>query len=220
MTTPKKTTRRPARKTAARRTTTHARKTTMPTTVTEAGEMGVPTEDAITLNVRGAFGVMRYLRMIPGSAALADPVWIEPSQVLTSPAAGTWHPAVSADQRIAELLREMMARGEEAPSIDDIEVAAEEYPELLKKAYRAADFEKPRNFIGLFKDLPVAEMEQLMIASTTVGDEDLRALAQRRAQVVKDWLSGEGQVPGERIFLLEPKVEAIGDGGQVAFALR
>jgi hypothetical protein len=120
----------------------------------------------------------------------------------------------------AQKLQSMVARGEEAPSIDDIEVSAEEYPELLKKAYREADFKKPRNFIGLTKDLPVAEMEQLMIANATVGDEDLRALAQRRAQAVKDWLSGEGQVPGERIFLLEPKVEAIGDGGQVVFALR
>jgi hypothetical protein len=120
----------------------------------------------------------------------------------------------------AQKLEAMMARGEEAPSIDDIEVGAEEYPELLKKAYRAADFKKPRNFIGLLKDLPVAEMEQLMIAGTTVSDEDLRALAQRRAQMVKDWLSGEGHVPGERLFLLEPKVEAIGDGGQVVFALR
>jgi hypothetical protein len=37
---------------------------------------------------------------------------------------------------------------------------------------------------------------------------------------VRDWLAGEGKVPGERIFVLEPKVEAAGEAGQVQFSLR
>jgi uncharacterized protein involved in outer membrane biogenesis len=117
-------------------------------------------------------------------------------------------------------LKAMVAKGLEAPSVDDIEVAPQEYSELLKKAYKEADFKKPRNVIGLTKDLPVPEMEALMIENTTVNEGDLRALAQQRAQEVKNWLTGEGQVPGERIFLLEPKVEAIAEGGQVQFSLR
>ncbi|ATE59593.1 DUF748 domain-containing protein [Thauera sinica] len=120
----------------------------------------------------------------------------------------------------AQKLKAMVAKGQEAPSVDDIEVGAQEYPELLKKAYKEADFKKPRNLIGLAKDLPVPEMEALMIANTAVGEGELRALAQQRAQEVKDWLMAEGQVPGERIFLLEPKVEAIAEGGQVQFSLR
>jgi outer membrane protein OmpA-like peptidoglycan-associated protein len=53
-----------------------------------------------------------------------------------------------------------------------------------------------------------------------VGDDDLHGLARARAQAVRDWLVGEGGVPGERVFVLEPKVEALGDGGQVQFSLR
>ena len=53
-----------------------------------------------------------------------------------------------------------------------------------------------------------------------VGDDDLLALARARAQVVRDWLAGEGGVPGERVFVLEPKVEALGEGGEVQFSLR
>lgn len=120
----------------------------------------------------------------------------------------------------AEKLKAMMAAGQDAPPVDEIEIGAEEYPELLKKAYRAADFKKPRNLIGMMKDIPVAEMEALMIANSKVGEEDFRLLAQRRAQAVKDWLIAEGGVPAERIFVLEPKVEPSGEQGQVVFSLR
>ncbi len=115
----------------------------------------------------------------------------------------------------------MIARGEDAPSLEDIEVGADEYPALLEKAYKAADFKKPRNMIGLTKDIPVPEMEALMRANVKVGDAELRALAQQRAQAVRDWLAGEGAVPGERIFVLEPKVEAVARGraGAVLAAL-
>jgi predicted deacylase len=71
-----------------------------PAVTTEAGDVGVPTEESVALNVRGAFGVMRYLKMIPGPADLVTPIWIDPSEVLTSPSTGTWHPAVSADQQV------------------------------------------------------------------------------------------------------------------------
>lgn len=120
----------------------------------------------------------------------------------------------------AQKLKALIARGEEAPSIEEIEIGAGEYPELLKKAYREADFKKPRNLIGLAKDLPEAEMEALMRANVAVGDSELHALARQRAQAVRDWLVEEGKVPGERIFILEPRVEPAGEGGQVKFSLR
>ncbi|HRP23889.1 DUF748 domain-containing protein [Thauera sp.] len=120
----------------------------------------------------------------------------------------------------AQKLKAMIAAGEDAPSLEEVEIGAEEYPELLKKAYREADFKKPRNLIGLVKDLPVPEMEALMRASVQVGDEELRGLAQQRAQAVRAWLAAEGQVPGERVFVLEPKVEPVGEAGQVQFGLR
>jgi hypothetical protein len=114
----------------------------------------------------------------------------------------------------------MIGKGEAAPSLEEVEVGESEYAELLKKAYRATDFKKPRNAIGMVKDIPVPEMEALMRANVKVGDDDLLGLARARAQAVREWLAGEGAVPGERIFVLEPKVEAFGEGGAVQFSLR
>jgi uncharacterized protein len=72
-----------------------------PAVTTEAGGVGVPTDDMIELNVQGALRVMRHLQMLPGPAEpVAQPVWIEPSEVLTSPGTGLWYPAVAADQRV------------------------------------------------------------------------------------------------------------------------
>jgi predicted deacylase len=79
--------------------TAHARG--KPAVTTEAGGLGVPTEDAIELNFSGALRVMRYLRMIPGDAeSVASPIWLEPSEVLTSPGTGIWLPAVQADSKV------------------------------------------------------------------------------------------------------------------------
>jgi predicted deacylase len=70
---------------------------------TEVGGVGVPTEEMVALNVRGAFRVMRYLGMLPGVKDMVEhPRWIDPSVVLTSPDTGTWHPAVVPDQQVDE----------------------------------------------------------------------------------------------------------------------
>lgn len=72
-----------------------------PAVTTEVGGVGVPTDDMVALNVAGAFRVMRHLRMLPGPVELvANPRWIEPSEVLTSPGTGLWYPAVKADQTV------------------------------------------------------------------------------------------------------------------------
>ena len=72
-----------------------------PALTTEAGEVGVPTSETVQENVRGAFRVMRHLGMLPGAPQMvARPKWIEPSQVVTSPASGTWHPLVRPDQHV------------------------------------------------------------------------------------------------------------------------
>jgi predicted deacylase len=79
--------------------TAHARG--KPAVTTEAGEVGVPTEDMVACNVRGAFRVMRYLDMLPGPRELLDhPCWLEPSEVLTSPGTGTWHPVARPNQYV------------------------------------------------------------------------------------------------------------------------
>ena len=84
-------------------------------------------------------------------------------------------------------------------------VSDEEYPVLLERVYREEKFPKPRNAIGLLKTLPVEEMEKLMLANSTVNDDDLRALADRRSKAVRDWLVAH-EVPVERVFLLPSKI--------------
>jgi predicted deacylase len=72
-----------------------------PAVTTEVGEVGVPTDEMVEMNVRGAFRVMRYLGMIPGPREMVEnPKWIEPSEVLTSPADGLWYPAVRPDMHV------------------------------------------------------------------------------------------------------------------------
>jgi hypothetical protein len=96
---------------------------------------------------------------------------------------------------------------------------------LLVRVYRAADIPKPRNAIGFPKDLPRAEMETLLLTHSTVSDEDLRLLAERRAQTVRANLVETEQVQRERVFLIAPRLNAEGlkDKGKatrVDFALR
>jgi uncharacterized protein involved in outer membrane biogenesis len=95
-------------------------------------------------------------------------------------------------------------------AIDETKVAPEEYEKYLTAAYRAAKFERPRNAVGLLKDLPVAEMEQLMLANSGVGDNELRQLGNARAQVAKTWLVETGKIAADRVFIVSSKTGAEG----------
>ena len=108
----------------------------------------------------------------------------------------------------SQKLKDLVGKGGEAPSLDNVVVDAKEYPEYLKRAYRVEKFPKPRNLLGMAKDLPVPEMEKLMQAHIQVTDDDLHLLAQRRAQAVKDYLLASKQVEPGRVFLVEPKALA------------
>ncbi|TAK41691.1 MAG: DUF748 domain-containing protein [Betaproteobacteria bacterium] len=116
----------------------------------------------------------------------------------------------------AQKFNELRREGNAPASADAVTVAPGEYEKYLKRAYGEEKFAKPRNVIGFAKDLPVAEMENLMLANTPVTEEDLRLLANARAQTAKEWLVGEGKVPAERIFTVTPRLtaEGIKDKGQ------
>jgi uncharacterized protein involved in outer membrane biogenesis len=115
----------------------------------------------------------------------------------------------SVDRKVRALkYKELTERGETvAPSA--VVVNRDEYPKLLAQAYLDEKFAKPRNVLGLPKNISTDEMERLMISNAPVSDNDLIALANRRALAVKDWLIKIGKVPDNRIFILASKV-----GGQ------
>ena len=89
----------------------------------------------------------------------------------------------------------------------DITVSPAEYPALLKEVYKRADMPKPRNVVGLTKDLPDAEMEKLLLADIKVSEEAMRELAVQRGVVVKDYLAA-ANLPADRLFLGATKTAA------------
>jgi hypothetical protein len=105
----------------------------------------------------------------------------------------------------ARKVKELAREGAAVPAIDNVSVAAAEYPKYLAQAYREEKFPKPRNVLGMAKDLPVPEMEKLMLAHISVTNDDLRQIALDRASNVKERLIGTGKVEPGRIFLVEPK---------------
>jgi hypothetical protein len=96
------------------------------------------------------------------------------------------------------------AKRRAAPA-DTTPVQAAEYPALLKEVYRRADMPKPRNLVGMAKDLPVPEMEALLLAHLPAATEDeATELATQRGQAVKAYLA-EQKLPEERLFIAAPK---------------
>ena len=89
--------------------------------------------------------------------------------------------------------------GGKAADVDEIVVDPSEYAKYLTIAYGREKFSKPRNVIGIAKELPVPEMEALIQASINVGDEDLRNLALQRAERVKGFLLDKGHLPADRL---------------------
>lgn len=83
---------------------------------------------------------------------------------------------------------------------DSIKVLPAEYSGYLKAVYKKEKFPKPRNFIGMVKDLPDAEMKKLIITNTAVGANELRSLAQDRNSAVMNHLISKGKVDSKRVF--------------------
>ena len=75
--------------------------------------------------------------------------------------------------------------------------------------YKRADVTKPRNVVGLAKELPVKEMEDLLLASIPVDEESIRRLAVERGAVVRDYVLAQ-KLPSERIFLGAVRTEGGG----------
>jgi hypothetical protein len=105
----------------------------------------------------------------------------------------------------AQKLKDLLGKGQPAVPVDKVSIGNDEYAKYLKIAYKKEKFPKPRTFLGFTKDLPVPEMEKLMLTHIEVKDDDLRQLAARRALAVKDYILKSGKVNADRVFLLQPK---------------
>ena len=127
------------------------------------------------------------------ATALAD----RPGLQLTVTGASSLEAERDAFQRaqLAERMRAEKQRQQAGKDAGAAVVAAEpaaatadDYPALLKALYQQSDLPRPRNLLGLPKDPPVGDMEKLLLASIAASSDELRELAVRRAQAVKDYL--------------------------------
>ncbi len=111
----------------------------------------------------------------------------------------------------AEKRRSTLATGNAAGTATAaLTVSDAEYAILIKEVYRRSDVPKPRNAIGMAKDLPVAEMEALLLASLPVTEQAMQELALARGVAVRDYLASQG-LTSDRLFLGAAKAVPAGD---------
>ena len=112
---------------------------------------------------------------------------------------------VSIENKVrAQKFKELARQGTGPKSVEEVQVGKEEYERFLRAAYSAETFPKPRNIIGLAKSLPVTEMESLMLKHAVITDDDVSALANRRAQEVRERLLG-AKIAADRLFIVAGK---------------
>ena len=81
---------------------------------------------------------------------------------------------------------------------------------LLQALYEQTRLpDKPRNVLGIAKNLPDAEMVDLLRRNVPVNDEAMRQQALARAIAVRDALVAKG-IPRERVFLAAPTLHVTG----------
>ena len=108
-------------------------------------------------------------------------------------------------------LREAKVEGlvrEQAGVDAQAKLTQDQYDKYLKRVYKAGKFEKPKDFMGLNKSLPPAEMKKLLVTNMEVTDEDLKKLADARADAVREWMAK--QIDPARLFESPPQLDAKG----------
>ena len=128
------------------------------------------------------------------------------------------HAAVETAMKRAKM-KSLVNEGTAPASIDQVTIGADERARWLKEAYGEAPIkDRPRNVLGILKDVPPADMEAMLYANAVVGEDALRLLASSRAQAVKDAIAATG-VTGERLFLIAPRIDSDAGGGSAPTTL-
>ena len=101
---------------------------------------------------------------------------------------------------LAEKRRGGVLNGATADLAQTLAVSEQDYPVSLKAVYRRIDFPKPRNLMGLTKDISVPEMEALLLANLSATETAMQVLAEQRGLAVRDYLASL-KLPMARLFL-------------------
>lgn len=107
--------------------------------------------------------------------------------------------------------KQLVEQGSDITKTADVKIDEEEMPLLIETAYEEAAFPKPRDEQGIEKELDIEEKKKLLITNIDISEDDLRQLAMRRSEAIKEYLVTNSAVEKERIFLLEPKAGDVGD---------
>ncbi len=179
--------------------------------------------------IANAFGgggeELGYVEFDPGSAKLSDAADKKLDTIVKALAdktsvridlIGRVDPAVDGpglrEQYVDRLVKQQKIKdvvgNGESVDLSTVTVDPKEYDKYLTKAYKAGDFKKPRNFVGLTKSLPDDEMKSALAANAPIDDASLRQLAQQRAQAVQQYF--EGKIDSSRVFIVAPKLNADG----------
>lgn len=117
----------------------------------------------------------------------------------------------------AEKRRALLRQGAAADA--PVDIAPPEAAQWLKEVYSRTDMPKPRNLLGLAKDIPPADMEALLLAHVRVTPDALRELALQRSVAVKDHMVARS-LPVERVFLGAPVVGSSAPRAELQLATR
>lgn len=170
---------------------------------------------------------LSYVEFAPGSAALTEDT-LQRIETLTKALAdrpalkmdlsgradpktdldGLRQAWVDAQIRLAKA-RDVAPRGKK-PNPAGVEVSGAERAKYLEKVYDDTDIkDKPRNFIGMAKSVPPEQMEEMLRSVAPVGEEQLRQLADARAQAVYEKLQAQEGL-ADRVFIVAPQLDADG----------
>lgn len=170
---------------------------------------------------------LSYVEFAPGSAALTEDT-LQRIETLTKALAdrpalkmdlsgradpktdldGLRQAWVDAQIRLAKA-RDVAPRGKK-PNPAGVEVSGAERAKYLEEVYDDTDIkDKPRNFIGMAKSVPPEQMEEMLRSVAPVGDEQLRQLADARAQAVYEKLQAQEGL-ADRVFIVASQLDADG----------
>ena len=140
---------------------------------------------------------LAFVEFKPGHADL-DPAGIRKLQTMSRALQGrpgltlVMSPRMDPERDLAALRWQALQK---ALEVDGKSPDEKSYPAAVRAAYAKAKLP------GDPKELSVAAMETALMEKSAVGDADLTALREKRAQSVRQWLVGEGKLPAERLAL-------------------
>lgn len=117
---------------------------------------------------------------------------------------------LSLDAKIRILKARDLQKNDAAIEVAQVFVTEPDRKKYMEAVYSTEKFSKQRNLIGMAKTLPTEEAKALILANTSVSVDTLRALAQKRADVVFEYLEQKSGISKERLFLIAPRMSAEG----------